>query len=267
MSNVAINNIEEDEILNEWQREPSLEEILKSVRHDLHVQGKSENEIFELTTVVIDYATGEETTFKACKKKYGVEITKEILRAKQGKKELEPEILQQIEEIHSGARLALKDADQKASRKGKYNTNTNNRSKQFVPIPFELMDNPEFKKLFKGQYLTYAVLRRYIIRQPFKYDHLNLYENYFLKGQLASSCSIGWLANCFGCSSNTIRKHIRELKNIGCFKVVKIPSKQAWDGQKHHIYIFGTHDGDKNQKFFIDDVFGMPIMPHGQGVQ
>ncbi len=269
MPNVTIKTAEEAEVLNEWLREPTDEEILESHKEDYRLKGMSTREIKERTTAVIDYATGEETTFKACKDKYGEGITKDLLRAKRRINELEPEVKQQIEDIHRGAVIpvAIDTKGHKATRSDKKYVKKNKREDLWVPMPFGLIDNPEFRQFFKGQYLTYAYLRSYIIRQVAPFDHLKLYENYFLKGKLASSWSIGMLADRFDCSPNTIRKHIRRLKNKGCFNVVKVPTKQAWDGQKHNIYIFGTHDGNKKEKFYIDDVFGMPTMPHGQGVQ
>ena len=267
MPNVTIKTAEEAEVLNEWLREPTDEEILESHKEDYRLQGMSPRETKERTTAVIDYATGEETTFKACKDKYGEGITKDLLRAKRRINKLAPEVIQQIEDIHSGTIIAEKKSSNQISPKGNNYSKRSRRDNQFIPLPFGLIDDQEFRQFFKGQYLTYTYLRSYIIRQSASFDHLRLYENYFLKGKLASSWSIGMLADRFDCSPNTIRKHIRRLKNKGCFNVVKVPTKQAWDGQKHNIYIFGTHDGNKNEKFYIDDVFGMPTMPHGQGVQ
>lgn len=259
---------EEDEIfLGAYKDEPPLEDILASLRDKFWIEGMDDDEIFERTTIVIDYATGKKNTYKACKDKYGKALTQEMLQATEDKKELHPETIQQIKEIHSGERLALKNEEPKAAVKGKPKVKYDKVDKQFVPMPFELMNDPEFKKQFKGIYLTYAFLRRYIIRVPVKYDKLNLYEKQYLKGELASSWSIGEIANNFECSPNTIRKHIRELEKSGCIKVVKVPAKDAWDNQVHSIYILGTHDGDGNQKYFIDDVFGMPPVPEGQGVQ
>ena len=76
MPNVTIKTAEEAEVLNEWLREPTDEEILESHKEDYRLKGMSTREIKERTTAVIDYATGEETTFKACKDKYGEGITK-----------------------------------------------------------------------------------------------------------------------------------------------------------------------------------------------
>ena len=268
MSNVTIKTAEEAEVLNEWLREPTDEEILESHKEDYRLKGMSTREIKERTTAVIDYATGEETTFKACKDKYGEGITKDLLRAKRRINKLAPEVIQQIEDIHSGTITAEKKSSNQISPKGKKVPKKSNRETQFVPIPFGLIDDQEFRQFFKGQYLTYAFLRSYIIRKPGPFDRLNLYEKYFLKGKLASSWSIGGLANRFDCSPNTIRKHIRRLRRCGCIKRTTVPPKEAWDNQKHHIYVFGTHDGNnENQKFYIDDVFGTPAVPDGQGVQ
>jgi len=270
MSDIQNKILEDDyDIISEWQnREHTREDEIKAVR-DVFINhlGKSEEDVFEATTFVNDYATGEEITFKTCKDKYGKALTQKMLQATEGKKDLELETLQQIKEIHSGERLALKDEEPKAAVKGKPKVKYDKVDSQFVPMPFELLDNDDFKKQFKGLYLTYAFLRRYIIREPVKYDKLNLYENYFLKGELASSWAIGKLANELGCSPTTIGTHLKKLKKSGCIKVVKVPAKDAWDNQPHNIYVLGTHDVDGNKKYFIDNVFGMPPVPEGQGVQ
>jgi len=268
MSDIQNNITEEDEIFLGANREIPLEDILASMRHDFHVQGMSDKEIFERTTVVTDSVTGDKTTFKACIDKYGKNLALELLKAEEGKKELEPETVQQLKEIHSDERLALKDEKPKAAVKGKPKVKNDKVNKQFVPMPFDLLNNDNFKKQFKGLYLTYAFLRRYIIREQVDWDTstLNLYEKHFLKGELASSWSIGNLAKHLGCSPTTIVTHIKKLKKSGCIKKISVPAKEAWDNQVHSIYVLGTHDGD-NEKFFIDDVFGMPLVPEGQGVQ
>ena len=213
MSDISISKAEEAEILNEWVREPTDEEILQASAEDFRLKGMSPREIKERTTAVIDYATGEETTFKACKDKYGEKLAQDLLQVKKGIKELEPEVKQQIEDIHRGALAAKKKPDKEVSPKGKNVTKKSNRETQYVPMPFGLIDDQEFRQFFKGQHLTYAFLRSYIIRKPGPFDHLKLYENYFLKGKLASSWSIGTIADRFSCSPNTIRKHIGRLKN------------------------------------------------------
>jgi len=181
-------------------------------------------------------------------------------------KELEPDVIQQIEDIHNRT-LAAKRTEKEASQTGKKFTPKTKRDELFVPLPFELLGNPEFRHFFKRSYLTYAFLRSYIIREPASFDKLNIYQNYFLKGKLASSWSIRKLAEYFDCSPTTIRDQLREMKDKGCFMVVPVPAQKAWDGQQHKIYVFGTHDGNKKETYYIDKAFEMPEVPDGQVVQ
>jgi len=268
MSNLQISKAEDDDIFNDWQsREPTEEDILNAARGDLRDRGLSEQEIWELTTIVIDHAEGSEITYKKCKGKYGENIAKELLQAKRGK-ELAPEILKRIEDIHNGALASNNQPSGKKARNGIKRIKQGKNKKQYVPMPFELIYDSEFRQFFKSKYLTYAFLRCYIVRGPMKNDPLNLYENYFLKGKLASSWTINKLASQLNYSPTTIIEHLKDLKRKGCLKVVPVPRKHTWDNQKHNIYILGTHEGNnKNPKYFIDDAFGLPSVPEGQEVQ
>ena len=224
-----------------------------------HIQdGWSYDRIIESIPLIKKPGDWRSVAYPTMKKKHGEQVALQLLKAQQDG-ELTEELFDSI--------VGVGEAKNTESVKASYSAGTANNDKQYIRLWFENIDDPEFKKLFKGRYLTYAVLRRYIMRNHFKYDHLNLYENYFLKGKLASSCSIGWLATRFGSSPNTIRNHLNELRKIGCIKRDEVLPKEAWDNQFHYIYIFGVHDGDRNEKFFIDEVFGIPPIPDGQGVQ
>ena len=74
---------------------------------------------------------------------------------------------------------------------------SNANSSQFIPFPFQALDNPIFKKnICKSNKLgTYMWLARNVVRGKMNNDYMNIYENYYLNGKLAVCLTTGGSKN------------------------------------------------------------------------
>lgn len=129
---------------------------------------------------------------------------------------------------------------------------------QFSPIPHKLLDNPSYRNGFlrKKRSITYYWLRRFVIRgrREFYPDPLNLYQVYWLRGELASCLSVKRMAEDLKMPASTIRSHIKQLEEQGVIKVDRYDADETSDGKKHEVYILGNClEGKEN--WFIDQVF------------
>ena len=129
-------------------------------------------------------------------------------------------------------------------------------SKQFIPIPFELFDNPDFRNRFmlKKRFRTYLYFRRQVIRGIKCNDPLDLYFNYWLSGELAASMPLEKIVKDLNLPKSTVNDHIRQLEKDGIITVDKIEASEAPDGKSHLVCILGTCVNGQ-EKWFIDNVF------------
>jgi len=129
---------------------------------------------------------------------------------------------------------------------------------QFIPIPHKLLDNPSFRNGFlrKNRSITYYWLRRFVIRgrREFYPDPLNLYQVYWLRGELASCLSIKRMAEDLKMPVSTIRSHINQLEAEGIIKVDRYEPDETLDGKKHEVYVLGNCLEGK-ESWFIDQIF------------
>ena len=146
---------------------------------------------------------------------------------------------------------AKRTSGSKANRKGSGNT------RQYLPISFDVLDNVKFRNglMKKDRFRTYLWLRRYVVRGNGNGDRLHIHDNYWRKGRLATGISARRLAKDLGIGRSTATDHIHKLKDEGVLKVEQVHANESWDGQRHNIYVLGTHE-DGKEKWFIDDVFG-----------
>ncbi len=129
-------------------------------------------------------------------------------------------------------------------------------SKQFIPISFELFDNPDFRNSFmtKKRFRTYLYFRRRVIRGKNCHDPLDLHFHYWISGELATSMPLGKIAKDLNLSKSTVSDHIKQLEKERIIIVDKIEASEAYDRKLHLVLILGTcHDGC--EEWFIDDVF------------
>lgn len=202
------------------------------------------------STLVYDPGERKENTVSYCEKKYGPEIAKAMYQAKKRGGQIDKAIYAEIMKISTGK--GNKDKNEIQKKIIPFDKKENG---QFIMVPFNLLDNANFRTNFSGKILTYLLLRRNIIRKRMKQDKLKLYENYYAKNKLAASIPIRKLGRDMGLSPTTVRKYINELKISGVVKIDKIKPHEAWDNQKHYIYVLGTHKGKDNEKYFIDEVY------------
>lgn len=130
------------------------------------------------------------------------------------------------------------------------------KSQQFLPISFELLDNPEFRNRFmnKKRFRTYLWLRRHVVRGMKHKDPASLYLNYRMKGELAVSVSLNDLAENLNLAKSTVSDHIKQLERDGLLEIEVIGASESDDGQLHHVYVLGNSHCD-NETWLIDDVF------------
>jgi len=132
-------------------------------------------------------------------------------------------------------------------------------SDHYINIKFDLLDNDEFLKMFKGKFMFYCKSRRYIARynnNEYGNGHGSnnwVHTNYWKNGLLASCRSLEFYAKKLGVSKNTIPKWINELKDLGVIAVDKIGV-----GRKaKYVLIFGEHNMGVGklykEKFYVND--------------
>jgi len=130
--------------------------------------------------------------------------------------------------------------------------------RQFIQIPYKLLDNPLYRKGFLGKprAATYYWIRRFVVRARRTHytDPIGIYDRYWLRGELASCLSIKRIAEDLNRPLSTIRSHIKRLEEEGIIKVDRYEAGEAADGKKHEVYVLGTClEGEEN--WFIDQVF------------
>jgi hypothetical protein len=196
---------------------------------------------------VYDPGEHETKTFGYIKEKYGRDLAERMLAAKRKNVQLDKDSYKKAMRIHHGKGPPI-EAKDKTANKAKIN-------RQWIRIYFELLDNQKFREKHGSEMGVYMWLRRHIVRSRMKHDRLNIYERYYKKGLLASSMSIKQIAKDFDMSRTTILKYKDTLVQEGCIKAIKIHPNEAWDNQKHLIYVFGTHAGGKDERYYIDEVY------------
>lgn len=127
---------------------------------------------------------------------------------------------------------------------------------QFIPVSYSLLDNPDFRNglMTKKRFRTYLWLRRYVVRGPNLNDPNDIFQNYWMNGELAVSLKLDKIAKDLGLSKSTVSDHIRQLENDGIITVDKVPASEAPDGKAHLVFILGTCVNGQ-EKWLIDDVF------------
>jgi len=127
---------------------------------------------------------------------------------------------------------------------------------QFIPIPFELLDNQEFRNRYmtKKRFRTYLWLRRNVIRAPKYKDLCDIFMNYWMRGKLATSITLDKLAKDLNLSRSTVSDHVNQLEQEGVISVETVDASDTKDGRQHNVLILGVcrKDGDV---WFIDEVF------------
>jgi DNA-binding transcriptional ArsR family regulator len=128
--------------------------------------------------------------------------------------------------------------------------------KQFIPVPFSLIDNPDFRNglMTKRCFRTYLWLGRHVIRGRKPGDPCEVFFNYWINGELAVSMKLEKIAKDLSLSKSTVSDHIRQLEKEGIISVDKVPASEAPDGKFHLIFILGTCVNGQ-ERWFIDDVF------------
>ena len=133
---------------------------------------------------------------------------------------------------------------------------SNTQSSQFIPFPFQALDNPIFKKKYlrSNKLGTYMWLARNIVRGKMNNDYMNIYEKYYLNGKLAVCLTTRGFEKQIGTPKSTANDHINELAGDGIIKTIKVPKDECYDNQPRVICILGIHK-DGIEHWFINDAF------------
>lgn len=197
--------------------------------------------------MLYDPAEKKRNTYAYCKKKYGQDLAGKMLHAKINNNGLvSPEDYAEI--MKRNAQKAVQEninskSDEKANGKG-----------PFVMLGHNVIKNKRVIKALKKSMMLYLHLRIYIIREKFVGDRLNLYERMFLKGKLAASISIRKLAQEFYMDEKTVARYIHELSANRIIEIETISAADAFDNQKHNVYVLGIHDSMKHETYYLDQV-------------
>lgn len=107
--------------------------------------------------------------------------------------------------------------------------------KQFLVVGFSLIDNDKYREIMtsnKGIEMTYQWLRRNIIRAPMRNAYCReVFDQYFMKGELAATANEKELADKLFISNNTLRKNVEILENNGFIKVGRLNAKPGGSAQ------------------------------------
>lgn len=199
------------------------------------------------STILYDPAEKKRRDYAYCKKKYGQDLADKMLRAKENNNgRVKPEDYAEIMKRHD-----LK-TDQK-NRNCKSDEKTNEKG-PFVMLEHSIIKNERVRKALKKSMMLYLHLRSYIIREKFKGDSLNLYERMFRKGKLAASISIRKLAQDFEMDEKTVARYIHELSDNRIIEIETISATDAFDNQKHNVYVLGTHNSMKHETYYLNQV-------------
>ena len=138
---------------------------------------------------------------------------------------------------------------------------SNAKSSQFIPFPFQALDNPIFQKKYlrSNKLGTYMWLARNIIRGKMNNDYMNIYENYYQKGKLAVCITTRGFKTLIGTPKSTANDHINQLAEDGIIKTIKVPKSECYDNQERVICILGIHK-DGREHWFINDAFEVSDM-------
>jgi DNA-binding MarR family transcriptional regulator len=133
------------------------------------------------------------------------------------------------------------------------------KSKQFIPVSFDLLDNSDFRNHFmnKKKFRTYMWLRRRVLRstqfKTYNHDPANSFRLCY-KNLLGTAIPLSELAKTLNMSRSTAGDHIQQLERDGVIKIERVPASESDDGKEHSLYILGTRSG-YDENWFIDEIF------------
>jgi len=132
---------------------------------ELVLEEKSNDEIIERIFSLKIPGERLERTFFYIKSRFGEKKAIQLLKANQKYGELTADL---FEEILNGKHTG-NDKTSKASK----SSGAPRKGEQFIPLRFDIIDDPQCRQFFKSKYLTYAFLRRYILRRPAAFETRN----------------------------------------------------------------------------------------------
>ncbi len=195
-------------------------------------------------TMLYDPVTKKKRDYAECKYSYGKKMADKMYKAKKEGFRLDPADYAKLMQQQKGTRLSGK--PEKKKPKG--------RTGSFIRLDHEFVRSPRARKALRKSMMLYVYIRSYIVRKNYAGDKLNLYRTYFKKGQLASSVSIRKLAAELGFNAKTVATYLKKMAEDGIIKIEKVSARDAYDNQQHNVYVFGTHDSNHNEFYFVEEL-------------
>lgn len=135
------------------------------------------------------------------------------------------------------------------------------KSKRKAVAPYMYVEHSVYRDeplcdIMRGKTELYFYLRTWIIRGEMGADKnkLDLLKNYFNKGFLAASLAVSKLAKDLHIGTDKVTCYLRALNYYGIIETEKVSAKDSWDKKSHHIYVFGTHNFDTEETYYIDTI-------------
>lgn len=195
-------------------------------------------------TMLYDPVDRKRREYAGCKTRYGQEMADKMYEAKKSGFRLDPADYAKL----MRQQKRTKPSGNQEGKKPKTRTGS------FIRLDHKFLLSPRVGKAFRKSMMLYLYIRAYIVRKNYKGDKLNLYRAYFKKGRLASSVSIRELAAKLGLNAKTVGTYLKKMAEDGVIKIEKISARDAYDNQQHNVYIFGTHDSNQNEFYFVEEL-------------
>lgn len=119
-----------------------------------------------------------------------------------------------------------------------------------------VIQNNEYRRIFKSPTTLYEYMWSRIIRGKMKNDIYDIYNKYYKKGFLASTISLRELSKKCYMHTHTIAKYTDLWEKKGVIKRDKAPT--GVKGQYQYIYILGTWqyiEGVRLERLYMEDEF------------
>jgi hypothetical protein len=143
------------------------------------------------------------------------------------------------------------------------------KDSQFIVIGYNLLDNDDYRKIMasrKGMEMTYQWLKRHIVRAPMRNIYGNeVYNEYFLKGMLATSLGEEQLAKDLYISRCCVRDNLKDLDKFGFIKIKELKAKSRGEGaqRKQKVYVLGkwvTETDFKGHERYNEFMFAFDLL-------
>lgn len=216
--------------------EPSDEEVHKLMRSAMAESRVETNRQLLYNTIL-----KKKQTYKEFSGLYGEKWARIYLKAKEEGRSIDNET----------SRKLWKEVNGVVKGKKKKQPQSDVKKEAYTQVPHRWFRDEKIVIIMGGKMELYLLLRSWIIRKKLRNDKLDIYEDYFKNGYLAASVATNKLSRDLKMSKRVILRNLDIMKKGGVIDIIKVNSRDAWDGHRHNIYIFGTVK-DGKETHYID---------------